>query len=95
MHNVPKWSDTLIILQHLPQDFYSVSDYFGTLCIKGLRLIEIKLFSENGETNLKNFMEVIIHNDFKDRMKAVEGIVALHVLEIHHYYMFCASLTLF
>ena len=49
MHNVPKWSDTLIILQHLPQDFYSVSDYFGTLCIKGLRLIEIKLFSENGE----------------------------------------------
>ena len=55
-----------------------MSDHFGTLCIKGLRLIEIKFFSENGETNLKNFMEMIIHNDFKDRMKAVEGIVALH-----------------
>ena len=55
-----------------------MSDHFGTLCIKGLRLIEIKFFSENGETNLKNFMEMIIHNDFKDRMKAVEVIVALH-----------------
>ena len=36
MHNVPKWSDTLKILQHLLQDIKSVSDHFGTLCIKGL-----------------------------------------------------------
>ena len=27
---------TLKILQHLLQDFESVSDHFGTLCIKGL-----------------------------------------------------------
>ena len=29
MRNVPKWLDTL----------YSVSDHFGTLCIKGLRFV--------------------------------------------------------
>ena len=29
---------TLKILLHLLQDFQSVSDYFGTLCIKGLKL---------------------------------------------------------
>ena len=28
---------TLKILQHLLQDFWSVSDHFGTFCIKGLR----------------------------------------------------------
>ena len=30
---------TLKILQHLLQDFYSVPDHFGTLCIKGLKLV--------------------------------------------------------
>ena len=34
MHNVPKLSDTLKILQQMLQDFQSVSDHFGTLCIK-------------------------------------------------------------
>ena len=46
MHNVPKWSDTLVrriskVLQNLLQDFWSVSDHFGTLCIKGLKLITL------------------------------------------------------
>ena len=39
MHNVPKWSDTLKISQHLLQDFKSVFDHFGTLCITGLKLV--------------------------------------------------------
>ena len=40
MHDVPKWSDTLKkILQHLLQNFWSVSDHFGTLRIKGLILL--------------------------------------------------------
>ena len=30
---------TLKILQQLLQDFLSVSDHFGTLCIKGLKCI--------------------------------------------------------
>ena len=30
---------TLKILQRMLQDFYSVSDHFGTLCIKGLKTI--------------------------------------------------------
>ena len=30
---------TLNILQQMLQDFYSVSDHFGTLCIKGLRFV--------------------------------------------------------
>ena len=34
MHNVPKLSDTLKILQQMLQDFQSVSDHFGTLCSK-------------------------------------------------------------
>ena len=38
MHNVLKWSDTLKILQQVVQDFQSVSDHLGTLCIEGLRL---------------------------------------------------------
>ena len=37
MYNVPKWSDTLKILQQMLQDFQSVSDHFGTLCIKRLK----------------------------------------------------------
>ena len=37
MHNVPKMvRHTLKILQQMQQDFLSVSDHFGTLCIKGL-----------------------------------------------------------
>ena len=39
MHNVPKWSDTLKMLQ----DFESVSDHFGTLCIKGLTVSKKKV----------------------------------------------------
>ena len=39
MHNVPKWSDTLKILQQMLQDLYSVSDHFGKLCIKVSRLL--------------------------------------------------------
>ena len=40
---------TLKILQHLPQDFSSVSDHFGTLCIKGLIELgsHVLLFSPN------------------------------------------------
>ena len=46
MHIVPKWSDILLkILQQMLQDFLSVSDQFGTLCIKGLnRNLRIFLF---------------------------------------------------
>ena len=37
MHNFPIWSDTpLKILQQILQDFWSVSDHFGTLCVEGL-----------------------------------------------------------
>ena len=37
MHSVPKYSDTLLKSgSKMLQDFESVSDYFGTLCIKGL-----------------------------------------------------------
>ena len=32
---------TFKILQQMLQDFKSVSDHFGTLCIKGLRIKEI------------------------------------------------------
>ena len=32
---------TLKILQHLLQDFWSVSDHFGTLCNKGLRTLAL------------------------------------------------------
>ena len=35
MHNVPKWSDTH---GQILQDFQSVSDHFGTLCVKGSNL---------------------------------------------------------
>ena len=38
VHNVLKWSDTLKILQQVVQDFQSVFDHLGTLCIEGLRL---------------------------------------------------------
>ena len=31
---------TLKILQHLQQDFESVSDHFGTLCIEGLNQLK-------------------------------------------------------
>ena len=34
---------TLKILQHLLQNFESVSDHFGTLCIKGLTLFSHNL----------------------------------------------------
>ena len=37
MHNVRKWSDTSKILQQMLEDFWSVSDHFGTLCIKGFK----------------------------------------------------------
>ena len=36
MHNVPKCSETLKILQQKLQDFSRVSNHFGTLYIKGL-----------------------------------------------------------
>ena len=43
MHNISKWSDTLLILQHLPGHFgvsdQSVSDHFGILWIKGLTVL--------------------------------------------------------
>ena len=42
LHNIPKWSDTLKILQQMMQDFYSVSDHFATLCIKGLILSQLE-----------------------------------------------------
>ena len=43
MHNVPKMvRHTLKILQQMQQDFLSVSDHFGTLCIKGLNSDFIK-----------------------------------------------------
>ena len=44
MHNIPKWLDTLQMLQ----DFKSVSDHFGTLCIKGLKpgwFVALRAFS--------------------------------------------------
>ena len=35
MHNIPKWSDTLLkILQQMLQDLLSVSVHFETLCLK-------------------------------------------------------------
>ena len=41
MHNVPKRSETsarfLKCVQQMLQDFYSVSDHSGTLCIRGLK----------------------------------------------------------
>ena len=51
MHNVPKQSDTLqkfaassqTHFKHLLQDFQSVSDHFGTLCIK-----ELTAYSQKG-----------------------------------------------
>ena len=47
MHIVPKWSDILLkILQQMLQDFLSVSDQFGTLCIKVLRTSILKNISE-------------------------------------------------
>ena len=38
MHNVPKWSDTLV--RQMLQDFKIASDHFETLCIKGLKYRE-------------------------------------------------------
>ena len=34
MHDIPKWSDKIFIV---------VSDHFGTLCIKGLKIFELIL----------------------------------------------------
>ena len=34
MHDVPKWSGTLKILQQILQDFQSLYDLFVTLCIQ-------------------------------------------------------------
>ena len=65
---------TLKILQHLLQDFYSVSDYFGTWCIKGLsianmnelklwqKLIDtfIFLFEEKKEMRLNNIRKSVV-----------------------------------
>ena len=36
---------TLKILQHLLQDFKSLSDHFGALCIKGLNFAELTFFT--------------------------------------------------
>ena len=38
VHNATKWPVTLKTLQRLLQDFLSMSEHFGTLCIKGLRM---------------------------------------------------------
>ena len=47
MHIVPKWSDILLkILQQMLQDFLSVPDQFGTLCIKVLRTSILKNINE-------------------------------------------------
>ena len=43
MHIVLKWSDTLKVLLHLLQDFYSTSDHFGTRFIKVLNLFEYQI----------------------------------------------------
>ena len=44
---------TLKILQQMLQDFKSVSDHFGTLCIKGLTMeMQIKLSTECPGYNL-------------------------------------------
>ena len=34
---------TFNILQHLQHNFYSVSDHFGTLCIKGLIFLKLRI----------------------------------------------------
>ena len=41
MHNVPKWSDTLL------KSCSNVSDHYGILCIKGLRECMHFFFSSN------------------------------------------------
>ena len=39
---------TIKILQQMLQDFYSVSDHFGTLCIKGLMMkFMVELYSNH------------------------------------------------
>ena len=38
IHNVPKWSDTLLKSCSIGCKIFKVSDHFGTLCIKGLSM---------------------------------------------------------
>ena len=39
MHNVLKWSDKCPKMVKMLQDFWSVSDHFGALCIKELNIV--------------------------------------------------------
>ena len=48
---------TLKIWGHLLQDFQSVFDHFGTLCIKGLTLL--KQILQNWKRKMKNLLHVM------------------------------------
>ena len=57
MHNALKWSDTLQKqMQHLLQDFQSISNHFGTLCIKVELSPSKKMFICINESPLKCFL---------------------------------------
>ena len=68
-----KWEDTTLkILQQMLQDFKSVSDHYGALCTKGLRL---------GFNNFKSLLtqNQIKHSNFYDKFNVLLLISTLHV----------------
>ena len=61
MHNVPKWLDTTLkILEQMLQDFESVSDHFGTLCIKGLRSLASQFISDTASCKFEVMFDYLI-----------------------------------